>query len=102
MKLFRKIPTIKRCSKTERAQLAPNTVDENTPAPLSITVNFQNTRKILQTFTENIREGQEEAVTEEIKRTGSRTAFSLVQFTQLCPTLCDPMNHSTPDLPVLH
>ena len=55
MKLFRKIPTIKRCSKTERAQLAPNTVDENTPAPLSITVNFQNTRKILQTFTENKR-----------------------------------------------
>ena len=21
---------------------------------------------------------------------------------QLCPTLCDPMNHSTPDLPVHH
>ena len=29
--------------------------------------------------------------------------FSSVQFssiTQLCPTLCDPMNHSTPGLPV--
>ena len=26
--------------------------------------------------------------------------FSLV--TQLCPTLCDPMNHSTPGLPVHH
>ena len=25
-----------------------------------------------------------------------------VQFTQLCPTLCDPMNHSTPGLPVHH
>ena len=28
-----------------------------------------------------------------------------VQFssvTQSCPTLCDPMNHSTPGLPVLH
>ena len=23
-------------------------------------------------------------------------------FTQLCPTLCDPMNHSTPGLPVHH
>ena len=31
------------------------------------------------------------------------TAFS--QFSsvaQSCPTLCDPMNHSTPDLPVQH
>ena len=31
--------------------------------------------------------------------------FSSVQFssvTQLCPTLCDPMNRSTPDLPVHH
>ena len=31
--------------------------------------------------------------------------FSSVQFisvTQLCPTLCDPMNHSTPGLPVQH
>ena len=25
-----------------------------------------------------------------------------VQLTQSCPTLCDPMNHSTPDLPVYH
>ena len=32
-------------------------------------------------------------------------AFSSVQFisvTQLCLTLCDPMNHSTPGLPVHH
>ena len=31
--------------------------------------------------------------------------FSLVQFisvAQSCPTLCDPMNHSTPGLPVHH
>ena len=28
------------------------------------------------------------------------TVFSLV--TQLCPTLCNPMNHSTPGLPVNH
>ena len=31
--------------------------------------------------------------------------LSSVQFssvTQSCPTLCDPMNHSTPDLPVHH
>ena len=29
----------------------------------------------------------------------------IIQFssvTQLCPTLCDPMNHSTPGLPVHH
>ena len=31
--------------------------------------------------------------------------FSSVQFSsvaQLCPTLCDPMNHRTPGLPVHH
>jgi len=29
--------------------------------------------------------------------------FSSVQLvTQSCPTLCDPMNHSTPGLPVHH
>ena len=31
--------------------------------------------------------------------------FSSVQFSsvaQSCPTLCDPMNHSTPGLPVVH
>ena len=35
----------------------------------------------------------------------SRVAFSSVQFSsvaQSCPTLCDPMNHSTPGLPVHH
>ena len=33
------------------------------------------------------------------------SSFSLVQFSsvaQSCPTLCDPMNRSTPDLPVHH
>ena len=33
------------------------------------------------------------------------TLFSSVQFSsvaQSCPTLCDPMNHSTPGLPVHH
>ena len=28
--------------------------------------------------------------------------FSSVQFTQSCPTPCDPMNCSTPGLPVHH
>ena len=35
----------------------------------------------------------------------SRCSFSSVQFssvTQSCPTLCDPMNHSMPGLPVHH
>ena len=39
------------------------------------------------------------------KWTASYFNDSLVQFssvTQLCPTLCDPMNHSTPGLPVYH
>ena len=34
-----------------------------------------------------------------------RYVFSSVQFSsvaQLCPTLCNPMNHSTPGLPVHH
>ena len=35
----------------------------------------------------------------------ARTEAASVQFssvTQLCPTLCDPMNRSTPGLPVHH
>ena len=42
-----------------------------------------------------------------IKRlfSSSLSAIRVVQFrsvTQSCPTLCDPMNHSTPGLPVQH
>ena len=40
-----------------------------------------------------------------IPPTGSRTSVSCFQFssvTQLCPTLFDPMNRSTPGLPVHH
>ena len=36
---------------------------------------------------------------------GTWATFSSVQFSsvaQSCPTLCDPMNHSTPGLPVHH
>ena len=28
--------------------------------------------------------------------------FCCCSVTQLCPTLCDPMNYSTPGIPVLH
>ena len=28
--------------------------------------------------------------------------FQFSSVTQLCPTLCDPMNHSTPGIPVYH
>ena len=37
--------------------------------------------------------------------TGFLLAFSSIQFSSLaqsCPTLCDPMNRSTPGLPVYH
>ena len=42
-----------------------------------------------------------------IKIPGSRHSHTLGSFqfssvTQSCPTLCDPMNHSTPGLPVYH
>ena len=40
-----------------------------------------------------------------LKKTGKRTAISWVQFSsvaQSCLTLCDPMNHSMPGLPVHH
>ena len=41
-----------------------------------------------------------------LKKVGKTTIpFSSVQFSsvaQSCPTLCDPMNHSTPGLPVHH
>ena len=39
----------------------------------------------------------------EIRRFGRNPNYMLVQFssvTQSCPILCDPMNRSTPDLPV--
>ena len=41
----------------------------------------------------------------EATQLGSIFSFSSVQFSsvaQSCPTLCDPMNHSTPGLPVHH
>ena len=40
-----------------------------------------------------------------LSRDVTKTHVHLVQFSsvaQLCPTLCDPMNHSTPGLPVHH
>ena len=40
-----------------------------------------------------------------VSTTQHQTSFSLVQFisvAQSCPTLCDPMNHSTSGLPVHH
>ena len=36
----------------------------------------------------------------EKKETNKEVQFSSIA--QLCPTLCDPMNHSTPGLPVHH
>ena len=35
-------------------------------------------------------------------RVKKKRKFSSVQFSQSCPTLCDPMDHSTPGLPVHH
>ena len=43
--------------------------------------------------------------TKEIKNLNRRIITKEIQlssFTQLCPTLCDPMNHSMPGLPVHH
>ena len=36
------------------------------------------------------------------KDTTIRSAIQFSSVAQLCPTLCDPMNHSTPGLPVHH
>ena len=33
---------------------------------------------------------------------GSQSSVQFSSFAQPCPTLCDPMNHSTPGLPVHH
>ena len=33
---------------------------------------------------------------------GKLSSVQFSSFAQLCPTLCDPMNHSTPGLPVHH
>ena len=37
-----------------------------------------------------------------MKRVTWKHTFSSVQLTQSCPSLCDPMNHSAPGLPVHH
>ena len=34
--------------------------------------------------------------------TGGQIPIQITSVTQLCPTLCDPMNRSTPGLPVHH
>ena len=38
----------------------------------------------------------------EIKQQNSVKQLSFSSVAQSCPTLCDPMNHSTPGLPVYH
>ena len=45
----------------------------------------------------NLYAGQEATV-----RTGHGTTDQIRSVAQSCPTLCDPMNHSTPGLPVHH
>ena len=40
--------------------------------------------------------------TKKIKGTFHRTSVQFSSVAQLCPILCDPMNHSTPGLPVHH
>ena len=45
----------------------------------------------------NLYAGQEATV-----RTGHGTTVQFSSVTQLCPTLCNPMNRSTPGLPVHH
>ena len=37
-----------------------------------------------------------------IQKTKIMASSPIRSVTQLCPTLCDPMNHSTPGLPVHH
>ena len=37
-----------------------------------------------------------------VKRSSTSLIIQFSSVTQLCPTLCDPMNHSTPGLPVQH
>ena len=44
-------------------------------------------------------------MSEEISHIQEELLLGATQFSsvaQLCPTLCDPMNHSTPGLPVHH
>ena len=45
----------------------------------------------------NLSAGQEATV-----RTGHETSVQFGSVAQSCPTLCDPMDYSTPDLPVHH
>ena len=38
----------------------------------------------------------------QLSKFSSYRKFQFSSVTQLCPTLCDPMDHSTPGFPVLH
>ena len=51
-----------------------------------------------------MRQVERQRVEREIERQTERDwlMFSSVQFSHSCPTLCDPMNHSTPGLPIHH
>ena len=70
-------------------------------------VTVSDTQRGSQSYVEKIKERREIEVTRRRRggiKKGERN-FSSIQFssvTQSCPTLCDPMNHSTPGLPVHH
>ena len=70
-------------------------------------VTVSDTQRGSQSYVEKIKERREIEVTRRRRggiKKGERN-FSSIQFssvTQSCPTLCDPMNCSTPDLPVHH
>ena len=48
------------------------------------------------------RNGMDLTEAEDIKKRWQEYTVQFSSVTQSCPTLCDPMNHSTPGLPVCH
>ena len=49
-----------------------------------------------------VRNGMDLTEAKDIKRGGKNTSVQFISVTQLCLSLCNPMNHSTPGLPVHH
>ena len=105
MEYLKNIRLIQRKQKKKKTK--QKTKKQNTRLKMNSLVAVSDIQRGSQSYVEEIRGRREIEVTRGrrggIKR-GERT-FSSIQFSsvaQSCPTLCDPMNRSTPGLPVHH
>ena len=98
-----KLPTsIGSSQKEESSRKIPISALLTMPKPLTVWITTDH-EKFLKRWEyqtcllRNLYAGQEATV-----KTGHATSIRFSSVAQSCPTLCDPMNYSTPDLPVHH